>query len=160
MLIGVVSDTHGQLQSTRDAVWMLERNRVEQVIHCGDIGSPEVVNLFSAWPTHFVFGNVDWPQEPLRAAIKAAGQTCHGSFGTLTLDGVKIAFLHGDDTELLNQTIEGGQWSLVCHGHTHKIREEQVGPTRVLNPGALHRAKPHSLALVQLPALEITIVPL
>jgi putative phosphoesterase len=160
MNIGVVSDTHGQVDSTRQAVRMLESCSVEQVLHCGDIGSPEVVPLFAAWPTHFVFGNVDWPQAPLRDAIAVAGQTCHGAFGSLELGGIKIAFLHGDDERLLQETIQSGQWQLVCHGHTHKVREQRIGATFVLNPGALYRARPHSLALVALPSLEITIVPL
>ena len=35
-----------------------------------------------------------------------------------------------------------------------------VGETLVLNPGALYRANPHSIAVVELPSLEATIVPL
>lgn len=59
MRIGVLSDTHGQLAFTRQAVAMLESCEVEQVIHCGDIGSVDVVRLLAPWPTHFVFGNCD-----------------------------------------------------------------------------------------------------
>jgi putative phosphoesterase len=59
MKIGVVSDTHGHVSYTLEAVRMLESLAVELVIHCGDIGTAEIVDLFAAWPTHFVFGNVD-----------------------------------------------------------------------------------------------------
>src|SRR5262245_11279711 len=100
MLIGVVSDTHGHLQNTQAAVRMLESFGVEQVLHCGDIGSAAIVTLFAAWPTHFVLGNVDAGNltAPLSATILQAGQACHGRFAALELDGVKIAVLHGDDT--------------------------------------------------------------
>ena len=43
MLVGVVSDTHGQADYARDAVRMLQSFAVEAVLHCGDIGTPEVV---------------------------------------------------------------------------------------------------------------------
>ena len=78
--------------------------------------------------------------------------------GTLEVAGVKIAFLHGDDLRLLDETIRSGQWNLVCHGHTHVVRQEQIDNTLVLNPGALYRATPHTLAVVELPSLAVTSV--
>jgi predicted phosphodiesterase len=48
----------------------------------------------------------------------------------------------------------------VCYGHTHQAEQHRVGKTLVLNPGALYRATPHSLALVDLEHLEATIVPI
>jgi putative phosphoesterase len=158
MRIGVVSDTHGHVPYTRAAVRMLESLQVELVLHCGDIGSPEIVELFSAWPTHFVFGNVDYDHLLLTAAIRAAGQTCHDLFGCLELEGKKIAFLHGDDTLRLGEASTSGEWDLVCHGHTHIARQLKQGRTLVLNPGALYRATPHSIACVELPSLVATIV--
>lgn len=160
MLIGVVSDTHGHVDFTRAAVRMLESCEVREVIHCGDIGSVEIVELFRPWPTHFVFGNVDTETARLRAAIRAAGKTCHDLFGKLELAGRRIAFLHGHDEKRLRESIESGQYDLVCYGHTHQAEHHKSGPTTVLNPGALYRAQPHSLALVRLPELEIAHVPL
>jgi putative phosphoesterase len=157
MRIGVVSDTHGQVRFTQNAVRMLESLEVEQVLHCGDIGTAAVVELFAAWPTHFVFGNVD-DAVILREAIHAAGQTCHERFGTLALAGRKIAFLHGDDSALLDQTIACGDWDMVCHGHTHVARQRRQGRTLVLNPGAVYRANPHSIAIVEFPRVEATVV--
>ena len=55
MLIAVVSDTHGHKDYTREAIRMLETFDVERVIHCGDIGSPEIPPLFGAWPTEWVW---------------------------------------------------------------------------------------------------------
>jgi putative phosphoesterase len=156
VLLGVVSDTHGQVEFTRQAVRMLESLEVQVVLHCGDIGSPEIVPLFHAWPTHFVFGNVDYDRAALRTAIKQAGQTCHERFGSLELVGRKIAFLHSDDTTTFRDAIASGQWDLVCYGHTHVAKEEHVRNTIVLNPGALYRANPHSLAIVELPELRVT----
>ena len=158
MRIGVVSDTHGHVLNTLAGVRILESLDVELVIHCGDISSAEIVSLFAPWPTHFVFGNVDDDRRGLEAAIKAAGKVSHGRFGSLELEGKKIAFLHGHDTSLLRQTTSSGEYDLVCHGHTHVARRVKEGRTLVLNPGALFRATPHSVAYVELPSLEATIV--
>ena len=73
MRLGIVSDTHGHVQNTLDAVRMLESLGVDEVLHCGDIGSTEIPRLFARWPTHFVFGNCDPDVGPLNMAIGAAG---------------------------------------------------------------------------------------
>lgn len=146
MLLGIISDTHGHRAYTLEAVRMLESLGIEALLHCGDIGSPEIVDLVTAWPTHFVFGNVDYDEVVLQAAIVAAGQNCHGRFAQLSLGGCQIAMLHGDDLPRLHQSVTSGNYDLVCHGHTHQAHQSQHGPTLLLNPGALYRATPHSIA--------------
>lgn len=160
MLLGVLSDTHGQVESTLQATRLLETFGVAAVIHCGDIGSTEIVRLFENWPTHFVLGNVDAEAPRLEAAIRAAGQAFHGLFGSLELGGRKIAFLHSHEAGRLRTTIDSGEWDLICYGHTHVAETHRQGRTLVLNPGAIHRARPHSLAIVDLDALEATSVAL
>jgi putative phosphoesterase len=160
MQLGIVSDTHGHIEYAREAARMLESFHVDAVLHCGDIGSPEIVGVFAAWPTHFVFGNVDYAEGPLRAAIRDAGQTCHERFGALEFAGVPIAFLHGDDFAALAEAAASGKYRLVCSGHTHVARQEQRGDVLLLNPGALYRATPHSLAIVELPAVQAEIIAL
>lgn len=155
MLIGVVSDTHGQTTFAREAVRMLEGFDIAQVIHCGDIGSPAIIELFAQWPTHYVLGNVDYDADGLQHEIEAVGHTYHGRFGHLELAGKQIAFLHGDDSQLFRQTVTGGRYDLVCHGHTHVLRHLREGSTIILNPGALYRANPHSFAIVDLPSIDV-----
>ena len=160
MRLGVISDTHGHVELTRPAVRMLESLEVEAVLHCGDIGSMAVVELFAAWPTHFVFGNCDENTAAFAAAIKRAGQTCHGLFGELDFDGVKVALLHSHERNRFRETIDSGRYRLVCYGHTHVAAIDRRGATLVLNPGAIYRASPHSIAVVDLPAVEASIIEL
>lgn len=160
MYLGVVSDTHGSVPNTLQAVTLLARYKPEAVIHCGDLVSGSVIPLFSEWPTHFVFGNCDADTASLRLAIQEAGQTCHGRFGEIELGGRRIAFLHSDDASRFHDTIHSGDYDLVCYGHTHEPEWHQVGKTIVLNPGALHRANPHTFAVVNLITMEIEHIPL
>lgn len=160
MRVGILSDTHGHADLTRPAVRMFESLGVEHVLHCGDIGSAEVVELFASWPTDFVFGNCDTDVKPLRAAIEQAGKNCHGEFADLTLAGVRIALLHSHDRRLFVASVGSGRYEIVCYGHTHIAAIEQRGDTLLINPGAIYRAKPHSVAVLDLPQKVATIVKL
>ncbi len=159
MLIAVVSDTHGRVADTVEAIREIERREPAIVLHCGDIGSAAIVPMFAGRETRFVFGNVDDPSL-LRYAIREAELICDNDFGELLVDGVSVAFLHGHDEARLHATIHSGEYALVCHGHTHRQRWELVGDTRVLNPGAVFRATPHSMAFVSVPALDVEFVTL
>jgi uncharacterized protein len=158
MRIGVVSDTHGHVANTLAAINLLESLEVERVLHCGDIGTETIPALFEPWPTDFVFGNCDYSRDALTLVIQNAGKTCHDVFGDLEIAGRRIALLHSDDRRKFREVIDSGQYDLVCYGHTHEARIEHVGPTLVLNPGALYRANPHSLAIVELDSLHAEIV--
>jgi hypothetical protein len=153
MRLGILSDTHGHLQYAAAGVYTLKQNQVDVVLHCGDIGHPSVVPLFAGWPTHFVFGNVDDDLADLRASIQEAGQSCHERFGDLTLEGRRIALLHGDDVGKLMDSINSQRYDLVCYGHTHQQEQHRQGRTLVLNPGAVYRASPHTVAIVELSEL-------
>ncbi len=155
MLLGIVSDTHGHVAYARAAIHMLDSLEVDAVVHCGDIGSPAVVELFRPWPTHFVLGNVDSHADELQAAIAEISGSFHDRFGALELGGRRIAFMHGDDQRRLRETIVGQQYDLVCYGHTHVAEQHRDGRTLVVNPGALYRAERHTIAVARLPELEV-----
>jgi putative phosphoesterase len=160
MRIGVISDTHGHMANTKAAVRMLESLEVQSVVHCGDIGSPEIPKLLVAWPGHFVFGNCDGNQDELRTAIEREGMACYGRFGNLELAGRRIALIHSDDVRLFRRITTSNEYDLVCYGHTHQAEQHREGKTLILNPGALYRATPHSLAVVDLEKMDATIVTL
>ena len=160
MRLGVISDTHGHVELTRPAVRMLESLDVDVVLHCGDIGSMAVVELFAKWPTHFVFGNCDDDLDTFAKQIQAAGQTCHGMFGDFELEGVRIALLHSHDHRSFRQAIDSGDYRLVCYGHTHVAAIDPHGDTLVVNPGAIYRANPHSIAIIELPKVAALIMDL
>jgi putative phosphoesterase len=160
MRIGVISDSHGHVENTRAAVKLLTTLDVEQVLHCGDIDSEEIPPLVVPWPTHFVFGNCDRRQEDLWRAIVTVGHTCHGLFGAIELAGRKIALIHSDDTRLFRDVQTSGEYDLVCYGHTHQAEYHRVERTLVLNPGALYRATPHTLAVVDLATMQAKILPI
>ncbi|QDU58555.1 metallophosphoesterase family protein [Aeoliella mucimassa] len=160
MRLGIVSDTHGHVENTRQAIRLLDSLDVDQVLHCGDIGTEEIVPMFSAWPTHFVFGNCDYDQAGLAKVIEKAGQHCHGLFGDLEFEGVRFALLHSHERRRFQEALDNPEYQFVCYGHTHLVDDRCIDGKHILNPGALYRAPKHSLAIVDLPSGEVNIVEL
>lgn len=156
MRIAVLSDTHGHVGILRRALARLqELPPVDAVLHCGDIGSPAIVETLSAWPTHYVLGNIDLGRDKIPAAIAKVGGQFHGRFGEISFAGVRIALVHSDDRDAFDAAVQSGNYALVCYGHTHRAEQRRDGATIVLNPGALFRAARHSFATVDLPSLQI-----
>jgi uncharacterized protein len=160
MHIGIVSDTHNRYRTVEKALGLLRQRGVTTVLHCGDIEDAAVVEQFRGLDAHFVFGNCDTERAELREAMTAAGVRLHEPFGHLEVDGKNIAFLHGDDGRLLRDLITGGAYDYLFHGHTHQRRDERIGPTRVVNVGALHRARPKTFGVLDPGSGELEIVPI
>ena len=147
MLIGVLSDTHGRLDTTRTAIELLQKRKAEYFIHCGDVGSEQV---WISWRCRaaFVWGNCDSDTYGLQRHAAIVGVACCGAFGRLTLDGSTISILHGDDYRRMQQTIAEQDCDYLFSGHSHVKDVRDVGRIRLVNPGALHRAKVKTVALV------------
>jgi len=150
MLIAVISDTHSRTSSIHNALAIMAARQVECILHCGDIQDGEAVRLFPA-NTHFVFGNCDYERDEIEQAIKETGATLHGAWGHLELTSKSLAFVHGDDHQLLHDLEHADTFDYLFHGHTHVIRDQLIGKTRVINPGAIQRVARRTFLLLDLP---------
>ncbi|WP_396610703.1 metallophosphoesterase [Haloferax sp. S1W] len=136
MKLGVVSDTHDNLDYVKAAVAYFEAEAVDVVVHCGDIVSPFSATPFDAdFDFHAVRGNNDGEWK-LREIVASFG-TYHDDFAHLTLDGDEIAVYHGTEAGLVESLLESGSYDYVLRGHTHERVVEQHGKTTHLNPGGL-----------------------
>lgn len=153
MKIGILSDTHGNLPRTIRATELLLARGVGALLHCGDIGSEEVLDEISARaaahgiPLHAVLGNVD---EYEAVIWRGADGRPLDTQKELILAGKRIAILHGHHFSALERAIASGDFDYIFTGHTHQARDERIGCTRVINPGAVHRAHPPSIAVLDL----------
>jgi hypothetical protein len=144
MLLGIISDTHGHVKRTYAAIAELEQRNVSEILHCGDINTPEVVRLFAHIPTLFVYGNVDRRREALQEAVDAVFR--HGSiaeFHTIVRDGKEIGICHGH-TRQLSTFLTSNAYDYVLSGHTHVRKDERQGRVRAINPGAVAGLKRQS----------------
>lgn len=149
MKIGILSDTHNQLERTRNAIEQLKQLEADVLIHCGDITSPEIVEICSQLPTYYVFGNNDVDEMQLEKAITSSQGICCGRSGVITLADRQIAVTHGHKPIEIRQLMATNPHYLLT-GHTHNPIDVLKGTTRHINPGALHRAATLTVALLDL----------
>lgn len=150
MKIGIMSDTHGDLTTTRQAVELLLSAGAEALVHCGDIGSELCLEELaqSGVPVYAVAGNVDD-----RLSLATRAQELGVKWGDLCVEtplgeGKLAAVTHGDVAAMLTELVDSGRYAYVLTGHTHRGRAEQRGRTTIINPGALHRAAVRSVCLL------------
>lgn len=153
--LGLMSDTHGREATARAAVSLLMGKGIDLLIHLGDVGSAGVLDAMvqpakepgGILQAHTVFGNTDWNAADLAAYARAVGIVPHDDLGWLDFSTCTVAFTHGHLPEVLAQAMQR-QPTYLFHGHTHRMRDEKSGITRMINPGALHRAPKHTVALL------------
>jgi|EP01132_Coremiostelium_polycephalum_P012703 putative phosphoesterase len=137
MKVGVISDTHGLLRA--EALAALEG--CEQIVHAGDIGSPEILELLaSIAPLHVVRGNND---------LDAAWAEHLADRLDFDLNGWRALLVH-DIADVPKELDPGIR--LVITGHSHKPLIEWHGERLFLNPGSAGRRRfklPVTLALLE-----------
>ena len=71
MLLGIIADTHDNLDAIENAVDIFNREKVDLVIHAGDFVAPFTVRKFRGLDCKFIgiFGNNDGEKEGLRKGI-------------------------------------------------------------------------------------------
>lgn len=137
MKLAVCSDIH-------DNIWKLETalplmSEASALIFCGDFCAPFTLAQMAGGfkgPVHVVFGNNDGdPRLLTQVAAKAGNVTLHGQFADLDFDGLHVAVNHYP--EIARPIAESGRYGLVCYGQDHKLYQEQVGKTLLINPGEI-----------------------
>ena len=159
MLLGLLSDSHGRVEPTRTAVQLLLDRGAELLIHLGDVGSRNVIDELVGRPAHLVFGNCD-DERDLAEYARCMNLIVDHPLGMLTIDGRRVAFTHGHIPDaMINALSQEADYLL--HGHTHEVCDQRRGATRIINPGALHRAPRYTAALLDpgTGSLEIIEVP-
>lgn len=121
MRIGVISDTHGTLPPSVDAVF----EGVERIVHAGDIGAPWVIDhLEVIAPVVAVRGNMDTGDLGWRLQDQVV----------VRLGRHRVLVTHQPSHVARSGLPEGV--SVVITGHTHRAAVEQVDGVLYVNPGS------------------------
>lgn len=141
MLIGIISDTHDDMQSITKAVDIFNAEKVSHVLHAGDITSPFTFEVFRGLEGRFtgIFGNNDGDRLLLK---EKSGGNIFNQPHKITLNKKSIVVLHEPD--IVDDLSESGRFDIVIYGHTHRTDVRKVRNTVVINPGKaarLHKGK-------------------
>ena len=136
MILGVVSDTHNSLPNVEQIIDIFNENKVDSVVHAGDITQAKTLSKFAGLNSSLygVNGNNDLDEKGLKEAVKEHGFNFQYPPFLLSFGNRKIAIFHEpDEIEVFIE--RNPDIDLVIHGHTHRYRNETIGKVRVLSPG-------------------------
>ncbi len=139
MRVAIISDTHDHIPNLRSAVTYCNSYGVSMVIHCGDLISPFMLKELAKFggASHLVYGNNVGDQHIISQSCgsRYPSITHHGVLGAVEAGGRKIAFTHYPQMAR-GLAVQGG-FDVVCCGHNHIYKVEEIGKTLLVNPGEM-----------------------
>ena len=135
MKIGILSDTHDNLNNLEKAVQLFREKGIHTLIHAGDFVSPFVLRAMEGKIENLVgvFGNNDGDKLMLRNISDKAGWSIVKPPHSLTLADKRFLIMHEPD--ILEIALQSGLYDTIIYGHTHKIDIIREKQTLVINPG-------------------------
>ena len=133
-MIGIMSDSHDNLDAIRKAIKIFNKEEIEVVIHAGDLISPFTALEFRKLDPELVaiYGNNDGEKEGLKVAYE---EICIlEDFKEISVEGWKFSIIHGSNQAIVDSLAKCGKYDVVIRGHTHKM-EILNDETMIINPG-------------------------
>ncbi len=141
--LGILSDTH--LTNLADSIDLAEQlrdgpfDRVDAVLHAGDMVVPELECCFGDLPFYVVQGNMDAPRAglPRKRLLELAGFR----IGLVHGWGAPAAVPFNARDEFATQQLD-----LIVFGHSHTPFNAYAGETLLFNPGSATDHRGHAEA--------------
>jgi putative phosphoesterase len=163
VILGILSDTHGYQQRAAQAICLLEQLGATAFVHCGDIGGEAVLDELAGRQAWLVPGNVDALDPTLMDYGAALGLSVPEEIPLqIEIAGRRLAVYHGHEAgfERLIRAVRHHdratfarltrRLDYVLYGHLHKPADARVDRVRLINPGALERTRPYTVATLDL----------
>ena len=133
MKIGIISDSHHDLKSIDDAIFLAQD--VDCWFHAGDsIDDAEYLQQVSDRVVYSVCGNIDWFSKKSRELL-------------VKLGNINIFLTHGDaynvkwGLKYLNERAESLKADVIIYGHSHVGAKNIIEKRLFLNPGSVSQPR-------------------
>lgn len=140
MKLGLISDTHNDVQITKRAINTFRLKHVDLIIHAGDFTSPRMLALFKECKCKFVFGNSDVDINAINKEADKCGFGCIGDKCELNIGDKHILITHGHNVPVFRDAVSSGRYNYIIKGHTHFFEDYISNKTRIINPGSVKDA--------------------
>jgi len=164
MKIGIMSDSHDNMNNVKKAVDVFNEHKVEKVLHAGDVIAPFITRPLKELncPVVAVYGNNDGEKFYLKKNFEETGKvgTIQEPPLELEIGGKRIYLTHWPHQ--LEILASSGAFDVLVYGHTHNVDIRKVGGTLVINPGEVGgwlRAKA-TVVVLDLAVMETELVEL
>jgi len=129
MKIGILSDTHNNIDKICKAVEFFNLRQVEFVLHAGDFSFPESAKQFSKLKMPFlaIFGNNDFDYYGLSKTIEKFGNIYEPPYD-FVLDDKSFLLTHHLFTP-------AKKFDYIIYGHTHRPSIVKTSNGLMINPG-------------------------
>src|SRR4028119_1452225 len=106
MIVGIISDTHDDIENVQEAIQIFNKNKVDYVIHAGDYVFPGIVREFKNLNAKFigVLGNNDGEKDGISKTFMEINGELKGDLGEIEIDGIRFGIYHGTNSRI-KQTI-------------------------------------------------------
>ncbi|MCM2324857.1 MAG: YfcE family phosphodiesterase [Candidatus Woesearchaeota archaeon] len=138
MKIGIISDTHDQVEKIKKAIKIFNKEKVVLVYHLGDWCSPFTLELYRGLRCSVkgIFGNNDADIYKM-FRYKPDNVEFFDKFYVDEFDGKKICLFHGDPKEIVERLFDSKQYDLLLSGHDHISKIRDNGKTLHIDPGSM-----------------------
>ena len=157
MQIGVVSDTHNNLNNIDKIISLFNEEKVPLVIHTGDIANAKSLEMFSKLDSKLVgvYGNNDRQEKGIKDIAESNRFLFQEPPKKLNLCNKNIAIFHEPDS-INDYLSQNKDIDIVIHGHTHRYTNEIKNGILFFNPGesAGMRSGSNAIGLLDLISLE------
>ncbi len=148
MKIGIISDTHNDIEYTKKALDIFISKNVDLIIHSGDLTSYKMLKLFQGLNCKFVLGNMDFDVEGINKESKRLGFDSIDYTCEITVDNKEIFVIHGNNVPVFRKAILSGKFDYIIKGHTHSFENYVSNNVRVINPGSLCGSREHCIIIL------------
>ena len=128
MKIGIISDSHDQIQLMVAGAKAAVEAGAEAILHCGDVVAPSSLHRINdlGVPIHVIHGNNTGDLVSLSRLSAKPGSMIryYGQDAGIELAGKRIFMVHYP--HYARAMAATGEWDIVCCGHSHKTSIEQL----------------------------------
>ena len=160
-MVGIMADSHDNVQSIKQAVRVFKEAGCNLVIHAGDFVAPfaaqELVNL--GCPVKAVFGNCDGEKKGLEKVFQSFGEI---KKAPLVFKHENLNFLVTHIPAAKDSYSNAKKLDVIIFAHTHKPEVRREKETLFINPGEAGGwvSGKSTVALLDPKNLSVDIIPL
>ena len=156
MLIGLMSDTHNDIEATKKAIAIFQSRGIKTIIHAGDITSPRMLHYLKEFECYIVLGNGDLiDSEEIDVTANELGMKSVDLKAEFELAGKKFLVFHGHNVPMYREAVASGKYNYIIKGHTHHFENYISNECRIINPGAVYGHDESSIAILDIEAGKV-----
>ncbi|MEK6885421.1 MAG: YfcE family phosphodiesterase [Nanoarchaeota archaeon] len=141
MKIGIISDSHDNIDNLNKALEFFVKEKVKEIIHCGDLCGPFIIRELSKLDgvkIHVIEGNTCDEYTTLKFASET-GVNFYGPHAEIEIDKKKVMIVH---YPIIAEGLAlSGKYAAVFYGHSHLFKVEKKNKTWLVNPGSVYGNK-------------------